>query len=80
MKALMILGALVGFLIGGGFSLACQAPWPAALWRSCAAALVAFIFTRWWTQIWMRGLTESIEARRRPRPLQPAPAKSGGKA
>jgi hypothetical protein len=80
MKALMILGAVIGFLIGGGFSLAYQSPWPSALWRACVAALAAFILTRWWTGIWMRGLRESLETRHHPRPVPTIAVKSGGKA
>jgi hypothetical protein len=64
MKALIILGAIVGFLIGAGFGLAASSPWPAMLWRSCAAALAACILTRWWGRIWMQGLRDSLEQRR----------------
>jgi uncharacterized membrane protein YeiB len=64
MKALIILGAIVGFLIGAGFGLAGSSPWPAALWRACAAALVATVLTRWWSRVWMQGLRESLEQRR----------------
>jgi hypothetical protein len=65
MKALMILGAIVGFLIGTGFGLAASSPWPSALWRSCVAALIAAVLTRWWGRIWMKGLNESLHNRRR---------------
>jgi hypothetical protein len=65
MKALIILGALVGFLIGSGFGLAGHGPWPETLWRSCAAALVAAFLTRWWSQVWLTGLRESLEHRRK---------------
>ena len=40
MKSFMIFGAMVGFLIGAGFSLAGYCPWDTALWRACAAALL----------------------------------------
>lgn len=63
MKALMIVGAIVGFLIGLGFGLAGNSPWPAALWRACAAALGAALLTRWWGDVWLRGLRESLERR-----------------
>jgi hypothetical protein len=71
MKALMMLGALIGFLIGGGFGLAGQSPWPQALWRAGAAALMAAVLTRWWSRAWLRGLQETW-ARRQQEP--PAPA------
>jgi hypothetical protein len=64
MKALIILGALVGFVIGSGFGLAGRGPWPETLWRACAAALVAALLTRWWSRVWMNGLREALEQRR----------------
>jgi hypothetical protein len=64
MKALMILGAIVGFSIGIGFGLAGRSPWPQALWHAGAAALVAAFLTRWWTRVWLKGLRESLEHRR----------------
>jgi hypothetical protein len=71
MKALMILGAVIGFLIGCGFGLASQSPWPTALWRACAAALMAAVLTRWWSRIWLQGLRESLAQRHM---VRPAPA------
>ena len=64
MKALIVLGAIVGFLIGAGFGLATNSPWPSALWRACAAALAAAILTRWWSRVWMQSLRDSLEQRR----------------
>ncbi len=61
MKALMILGAIVGFLIGAGFGLAGSSPWPATLWRACAAALAAAVLLRWWGGVWLHGLRDSLE-------------------
>jgi hypothetical protein len=68
MKALMILGALVGFLIGSSFGLAGRSSWPTALWHASAAALVAAVLTRWWCRIWLQGLQESLIQRRNSRP------------
>jgi len=68
MKALIIFGAIVGFLIGAGFGMASSSPWPATLWRSCAAALVATILTRWWSRVWLQGLRDSLNQRRTRRP------------
>jgi hypothetical protein len=73
MKALMILGAVIGFLIGSGFGLAGQSPWPTALWRACAAALVAALLTRWWSRVWIQGLKEVLDQRRHARPIPAAP-------
>ena len=75
----MILGAIVGFLIGTGFALAGNSPWPAALWRSCAAALVAAILVRWWGRVWLRGLRDSLHDRRTHRGHPPADSKSAAK-
>ena len=61
MKPLMILGAIVGFLIGAGFGVAGNSPWPAALWRASAAALVAAILARWWSRVWMQSLRDSLQ-------------------
>jgi hypothetical protein len=69
MKALIILGSIVGFLIGAGFGLASSSPWPAAFWRACAAALAATILTRWWTRVWLQGLRDSLDQRRMKRPV-----------
>ena len=77
MKALMILGAIVGFLIGTGFGMAASSPWPATLWRSCAAALAAAILVRWWGRVWMRSLHDALHNRRPHR--QPADSKSAAK-
>jgi len=77
MKSFMILGSLVGFLIGAGFSLAAGSPWSTALWRAPVAALAVAVMARWWGRIWLQGLHEAIEQRRHARPLptvNPKPA------
>ena len=68
MKSFMILGAIVGFLIGAGFSLLQSCPWPTALWRACIGALAAAVLARWWSRIWLESLQSAIEKRRRARP------------
>jgi hypothetical protein len=65
MKALIVLGAIVGFLTGAAFGLAGNSPWPTALWRACAAALAATILTRWWSRVLMQGLRDSQDQRHR---------------
>lgn len=74
MKALIVLGAIVGFLTGGAFGLAGNSPWPTAFWRACAAALAAAILTRWWSRVWIQSLRDSLDQRRRPRPSAAKPA------
>jgi hypothetical protein len=76
MKSFMILGSIIGFLVGAGFSLANECPWPTALWRASVAALVIAILTRWWSRIWLQGLQEAMEQRRHARstpPVNPKP-------
>jgi hypothetical protein len=63
MKSFMILGSLVGFLIGAGFSLAGECPLPTALGRACVAALVAGVLAKWWSHIWFDGLQNALENR-----------------
>jgi hypothetical protein len=77
MKSFMIFGSAVGFLIGAGFSLAGGCPWSTALWRACVAALMVAVLTRWWGQVWWRGLQDTLEKRHHSRPLpqvNPKPA------
>lgn len=74
MKAMMIFGALVGFLIGIGSALAGLSSWPTALWRASAGALIAALLTRWWTGVWLHGLQDALNQRRSPRQvLSPNP-------
>ena len=68
MKPLMILGSLVGFVIGAGFSLAGNCPWPTVLWRACVGSLLGGILARAWGRIWLEGLQNAIEERRHARP------------
>jgi len=62
-KALMILGSVVGFLIGAAFGIASNSPWPSALWRASAAALMAALMTRWWGRVLLNGLSDSLHQR-----------------
>jgi hypothetical protein len=64
MKALMILGAVIGFSIGIAFGVTGHSPWPASLWRASVTALGAALLTRWWGRVWMQGLQEALEQRR----------------
>jgi hypothetical protein len=74
MKALVVLGAIVGFLTGATFGLAGNSPLPTALWRACAAALAAAILTRWWSRVWVDSLRDSLEQRQNPRVSDNKPA------
>lgn len=76
MKPLMILGAVIGFVIGSGFALAGNNPWPQVLWRASVAALAAGWLTRWWSRAWVRGLREALEEQRPPQAAVPATPKA----
>ena len=63
MKLIMVLGGLIGFAIGLGFSWAQGSPWPAVVWRAAIAALLAAVLLRWWGRLWMRCLQQSYRER-----------------
>jgi hypothetical protein len=63
MKALMLLGGMIGLAIGLGFGLAGRSPWPDALWRGAAAALAAGVMLRWWGRVWIKSLRAAHEQR-----------------
>ena len=67
MKALIVFGAIVGFVTGAAFGLAGSSPWPTALWRASVAALGVGILTKWWSRIWLQNLRDSLEQRHRSR-------------
>ena len=63
MKSFMILWAIIGLLLGVGLSLRDGCEWSTAFWRGCAAALVTAVLARWWGQVWLDGLRDSIRQR-----------------
>lgn len=76
MKALMILGAIVGFLLGAALGQWASNSWPTTLWKASAAALASALLTRWWAGVWLRGLRESLENQQaNPIPAPKTPAK-----
>ena len=70
MKLIMVLGGLIGFGIGLGFSWAQGSEWPAAVWRSAIAALLAGVLLRWWGRLWIQCLKD---AHREKQAAQPKP-------
>lgn len=79
MKALIILGAIVGFLIGTGFGLAQSSSLPVILWHGCAAALVAALLTRWRSRTWLGSFRDATHNCRIMRTPLPADKKAGAK-
>lgn len=61
MKALMVIGAIAGFLIGLLSGLAGETAWPLVFWRACVAALVLAVLMRWWASIWFGSLRQAVE-------------------
>jgi hypothetical protein len=79
MKSFMILWAIIAFLLGVGLSLENNCPWPTAFWRGCAAALIAAFLGRWWGNVWLEGLRDSIKQRQFKRAIPVAKPKSPSK-
>ena len=69
MKALVIFGAVVGFLVGPAVGLAGNIPWSICLWRICAAAPDAGFLTHWRSRIWSDNFRDPVEQRRHQRPV-----------
>ena len=63
MKLIMVLGGLIGFSIGVGFSWAQGSSWPSVIWRAAIAALLAGMLLRWWGRLWIKCLQESFQER-----------------
>lgn len=63
MKLIMVLGGLIGFAIGLGFSWAQGSPWPSVVWRAAIAALLSGVLLRWWGRLWIQCLQQSRRER-----------------
>ena len=64
---MMILGAIAGFILGAGSSLAGHCTGSTLFWHACVTALVGGILARWWGQMWFTGLADALEQQRRAR-------------
>lgn len=67
MKSMMILGALSGFVLGAGCSLAGDCAGSTVFWHATVAALVGGLLARWCGRMWLTGLAEALEHQRRAR-------------
>jgi hypothetical protein len=85
MKSLMLLGGLIGFCVGLGFSWSQGSPWPVSVWRASLAALAGGVLLQWWGRLWIKCLLEarhaarSAPAARVPEPATSTPANSNRK-
>ena len=80
MKAIMILGANVGFVLGISASILGGCSWSTALGHAGAAALAGGILGRWWGKIWYTELQSALEQRRRERNVAASENKNSAKA
>ena len=69
MKSMMILGAMTGFLLGAGSSMAGDCTGSTIFWHASVTALVGGMLARWWGRMWFTGLADAIEQQRRARAL-----------
>ncbi|MEP6663926.1 MAG: hypothetical protein ABJC04_09710 [Verrucomicrobiota bacterium] len=60
MKSLLLIGGLLGFAIGLGFSWAHQSAWPALLWHACGSTCLAGLLMKWWGRAWRKNLGQSL--------------------
>ena len=67
MKSMMILGAMVGFILGAGSSMAGDCSSSTVFWHASVTALVGGLLARWCSRMWYLGLADALEQQRRDR-------------
>jgi len=67
MKSMMILGAISGFILGVGCSMAGDCPGSTVFWHATVAALAGGLLARWCGRMWLTGLADALEQQRRAR-------------
>jgi 4-amino-4-deoxy-L-arabinose transferase-like glycosyltransferase len=81
MKALLLIGGLLGFGIGLIFSWAQESSWPSCLWHACLAAYLASLLLRWWGRAWRKSLENSFsEYQSHTNPIQLSSVSKGTKS
>jgi hypothetical protein len=60
MKALLLIGGILGFGIGLSFSWIQENAWPSTLWHACLGAYLASQLLRWWGSAWRRNLEMAL--------------------
>ena len=69
MKSMMILGAILGFILGAGSSVAGDCTSATVFWHASVTALIGGCLARWCGRIWLTGLADALEQQRRARAL-----------
>ena len=67
MKSIMILGATTGFILGAGSSMAGDCMSSTVFWHASVTALVGGLLARWCGRVWMNGLVDALDQKRRER-------------
>jgi hypothetical protein len=67
MKAMMILGAVIGFILGAASSISGGCTAATAFWHAAVTALVGAVLARWWSRLWLINLADTMEQQRRRR-------------
>lgn len=75
---MMILGAITGFTLGVGSSMAGDCTSSTVFWHASVTALVGGILARWCGRMWLAGLADALEQQRRTR-TQASEQKSNAK-
>lgn len=74
MRALLVMGGLLGFGIGLLFSWAQASAWPACLWHGALAAYLTAWLMRWWGGAWRKNLEAALRERQSLAASSPAPS------
>lgn len=75
---MMILGAITGFILGVGSSMAGDCTSSTVFWHASVTALAGGILARWCGRMWLAGLADALEQQRRTR-TQASEQKSNAK-
>ena len=67
MKAMMISGAIAGFVIGAGSSLLGGGSTQTAFWHAALTALAGGWLARWCGKVWLENLSDSLARQQRER-------------
>jgi hypothetical protein len=63
MKSLLLVGGLLGWVVGVGFSYSRGNSWPTSFWHGCLAAYASALLMRWWGRAWRKNLEQSLQER-----------------